>query len=175
MVLFDTSILSLVLHPGAKGPTDSSGKLIPEARERAQYLVQVLDEGKTMIIIPTPALAELLVIAGSAGPKYLDVINGRSCFKIADFDTRAATEVALQIRNAKETGDKRQGSTSTWAKAKFDRQIVAIGKVEGVTTIYSDDEDIQKDSSDSGIEAKGTKDLPSPPASQPKLFGEGDE
>ncbi|MGH9400720.1 MAG: hypothetical protein ACRD2P_01280 [Terriglobia bacterium] len=171
----DASILSLVLHPGAKGPTDSRGKLIPEARERAQYLVQVLDEGKTKIIIPTPVLAELLVIAGSAGPKYLDAINDRSCFKIADFDKRAATEVALQIRNAMKTGDKRQGSTSTWAKIKFDRQIVAIGKVEGVTTIYSDDEDVQKYSADSGIEAKGTKDLPMPPASQPKLFGEGNE
>jgi hypothetical protein len=170
MVLFDATILSLLLHPGAKAPTDADGNPIENARERVEYLVQILEDAKTKIIIPSPALAELLVVAGPAGPKYLDEINDRSCFKIADFDKRAAVEVAVQIRNAVKGGDKKEGSISTWAKIKFDRQIVAIGKVEGVATIYSDDEDVCNYAKSSDIEVKGVNDLPLPPPRQTDLF-----
>ena len=68
MVLFDATALSLLLHPGAKPPNDSTGNPVSRARERIELLVQTLDEKKAKIIIPTPALAELLVIAGPAGP-----------------------------------------------------------------------------------------------------------
>ena len=71
MVLFDATMLSLLFHPGAKAPTDADGKLIPRARERVEHLVETLEKSKTKIIIPTPALAELLVLAGAAGPKYI--------------------------------------------------------------------------------------------------------
>lgn len=40
-------------------------------------------------------------------------------------------------------GRKRENAAATWAKIKYDRQIVAIAKVCGATTIYSDDGDIR--------------------------------
>ena len=138
-------------------------------QERIEYLVRMLDEAKTKIIIPTPALSEVLVIAGPDGSKYLAEINNRSCFKIADFDQRAAVEAAIQIRNAKEGGDKREGTKATWAKVKYDRQIVAIAKVEGASTIYSDDEDIKKYATAIGIEVKGVESFPLPPPKQLSL------
>jgi predicted nucleic acid-binding protein len=142
MVLFDATMLSLLFHPGAKAPTDADSKPIPRARERVEHLVETLEKSKTKIIIPTPALAELLVLAGAAGPKYIEEIEDKAFFKVSDFDKRAAIEVSLQIREAMGSGNKKAGSVSTWAKVKFDRQIVAIAKVEGVTTIYSDDKDL---------------------------------
>jgi predicted nucleic acid-binding protein len=166
MVLFDATVLSLLLHPGAKPPLDYKGNPIERCRERVEHFVETLDQSKTKVIIPTPALSELLVIAGPDGPKYLDEITSRSCFKISDFDQRAAIEAAIQIRDAKKAGDKRQGAEATWAKAKFDRQIVAIAKVEGVQTIYSDDEDVQKYGRSLGIEVKGVESLPLPPPKQ---------
>ena len=36
-------------------------------------------------------------------------------------------------------GDKKDGSDATWAKVKYDRQIVAIAKVNSASAIYSDD------------------------------------
>lgn len=36
-------------------------------------------------------------------------------------------------------GNKRGGSPDPWQKVKFDRQIIAIGKVNSATAIYSDD------------------------------------
>src|ERR1039457_262045 len=116
MVLFDATVLSLLLHPGAKPPKDANGNPVERAPERIEHLIRTLEEEKVKIIIPTPALSELLVVAGPEGAKYLAEINGRSCFKVSDFDQRAAVEAAIQIRNALKQGDKRQGVSATWAK-----------------------------------------------------------
>ena len=139
------------------------------APERIENLVRTLEEEKAKIIIPTPALSELLVVAGPEGAKYLTEINGRSCFKVSDFDQRAAVEAAIQIRSALKQGDKRQGVSATWAKVKFDRQIVAIAKVEGVQKIYSDDEDVEKHGKALGIEVMGVDSLPLPRPSNSNL------
>jgi hypothetical protein len=40
---------------------------------------------------------------------------------------------------------------ATWAKVKFDRQIVAIAKVEKASMVYSDDEDVRKLAAAEGI------------------------
>lgn len=170
MVLFDATMLSLLFHSGAKAPTDANGRPISRARDRIEHLVETLEKSKTKIIIPTPALAELLVLAGSSGPKYIEEIEDKAFFKVSDFDKRAAIEVSLQIRDAMTSGGKRAGSTSTWAKIKFDRQIVAIAKVEGVTTIYSDDGDLTNYEKAQGLDVKGINDLPLPPMKQEKLL-----
>jgi hypothetical protein len=73
----------------------------------------------------------------------VDFVNqlGRSSrFEIAGFDQLAAVEVALAIASAKKSGNKRgDNSTDSWAKIKFDHQIVAICKVKQVRILYSDD------------------------------------
>ena len=175
MVLFDNTILSLLLHPGAKPPNDAKGNPVERAPERIEHLVRTLEDGKVKIIIPTPALSELLVVAGPEGTKYLAEINGRSCFKVSDFDQRAAVEAAIQIRHAMKQGDKRQGTDATWAKVKFDRQIVAIAKVEGVQEIYSDDGHVENYGKALGIEVKRVESLPLPPPRQLTLEPPGSE
>lgn len=169
MVLFDATTLSLLLHPGAKPPQDSNGNPVERSFERVEYLVQTLDENKTKVAIPTPALCEILVIAGPNGAQYLNEINSRACFKVSDFDKRAAVEAAFQIRQARQSGDKRQGTDATWAKVKFDRQILAIAKVDGVQQIYSDDGHIKSYAKTLGIEVIGVGDLPLPPPTQMKM------
>ena len=105
----------------------------------------------------------MLIRAGDAGPKYLQELNSSACFRIVSFDQRAAIEAAAAHRDAIGRGDKREGTNAAWAKVKFDRQIVAIAKIEGATSIYSDDEDIQKLGKKSGIAVIGIADLPLPP------------
>ncbi len=58
-------------------------------------------------------------------------------------------------------GDKR-ANTKTWAKAKFDWQIVAIAKVGNAKIIYSDDGDIARITTRHGLSAIKTDDLPLP-------------
>ena len=116
-------------------------------------------------------LSEALVRAGAeASQKIVEELTRWSVFQIAPFDTRAAIEVAAMTRVAKSTGQKKGSSTATWAKVKFDRQIVAIAKVAGATMIYSDDEDIQTIGGEARIPVKGLADLPLPPENpEPEL------
>ena len=66
-------------------------------------------------------------------------------------------------REAAASGNKRGGSNATWAKVKFDRQIIAIAKVNGATTIYSDDDDIEVLGKRAKIDVIGLAQLPLPP------------
>lgn len=103
---------------------------------------------------------------------YLAEITSSYGFEIAAFDTVAAVEAAIMTADAKRSGGKKAGSGSTWAKIKFDRQIIAIAKVRGVTTIYSNDEDIRKFGERENMKVIGVWDLPEPPPTQPNMFEE---
>jgi hypothetical protein len=74
------------------------------------------------------------------------------------FDVKAAVEYAVMERMR--AGHLNPGQRR--AKAKFDAQIVAIARVEGATTIYSDDSDVKKLWADDD-QVKGIADLPLPP------------
>lgn len=164
MVVLDATALLYLLDPDAKAPTDpETGQPVTRVKERVQHLVETLQKDRQKVIIPTPVLSELLVRAGSAGPEYLNVLNRSARFRIVDFDQRAAVEVAAPTREAMESGGKRGGSSSPWAKIKFDRQIIAIAKVAGASTIYSDDCDIARYAKPAGIAVVRIQDLPLPP------------
>jgi hypothetical protein len=60
--------------------------------------------------------------------------------RIQSFDARAAVELAQMTNAISSTADKRAAIEAPWAKIKFDRQIVAIAKVNGAKAIYTDDE-----------------------------------
>lgn len=165
MVVFDATSLLLLLSTNVAPPRDpTTNDPISDARERMDYLVQRLEKDRTKIIIPTPALSEILVRAGTAGADYLTEIAGSAAFRIADFDTRAAVEVAVMTREALEQGDKRDGGDGTWAKIKYDRQIIAIAKTEGATVIYSDDKNIHTFGVNQGLSVIRLAELPLPPA-----------
>jgi predicted nucleic acid-binding protein len=164
MVVFDATTLLYLLDPEAKPPTDpKTQQPVTAVQARVAHLVETLAKARTKIIIPTPALSEILVRAGDAGPAYLDIVNKSASFRIVPFDQRAAVEVAAALREALDAGDKKGGSKAPWAKLKFDRQILAIAKVEGATTIYSDDSDIQRFAKGTGIEVVPIDALPLPP------------
>ncbi len=122
-------------------------------------------------MIPAPCLTELLSRAGKAREAYLTRITATKTLRVVPFGTRAAVECAIAIDDANSKGDKRGGRKSTWAKAKFDRQIVAIAVTESAKVIYSDDEDIPTYSKHHDIKTIRIMELPLPPeAAQGKLF-----
>ena len=150
MVVFDASLLMLILDDNAKAS-------LPNARERVEYLINCLSKEGERIVIPTPALSECLVHAGPAGPGYLAILSKRAVFRIASFDERAAVGAAFRTWAARQPGDRQ-------AKIKFDRQIVAIAKVEGATAVYADDGNVIAYAREAGMEGYLLADLPEPPA-----------
>ena len=65
------------------------------------------------------------------------------------------------MKRAKDSGDKKEGFRQ-WDKVKYDHQIVAIAKVEGVSELISMDEDIHKHGKLWGIKVLNVSDLPLP-------------
>ncbi len=105
-------------------------------------------------------MAEVLVRSGAGRAKYVSVLGDTWKFQILPFDSRAAIEAAdliAAIKSSKEKWD-------TWAKVKFDIQIVAIAKAEAATLIYSDDRDIENFAKRLNIRVMRICDLPLPPA-----------
>lgn len=159
LVAFDSSFLIILFDSryGDKGDLDP----------RLSHLLATLDKEKATIIIPAPALSEVLIGAKDAAPKYLGIINSSARFKVAPFAERAAVEAAAAHREAIEAGDKKEGSPS-WAKVKYDRQIVSIAIVEGASVIYSNDRDIKRLAAGSALEVIEMDELPEPPPSRPE-------
>ena len=162
MVAFDAHFLMLALRSAL--PTS-----VDRAKERVEKLLTDLQQSGERIVIPTPALCEFLVHAGTAGPQYIDTLQKSLKFKVAPFSVRAAVEVASAIEIAIKKGNKRGGSKDTWAKVNFDRQIAAIAKVEGCHTIYSDDDGLKKFAERLKLKVVTLAELDLPPSKHPLI------
>lgn len=174
IVSLDANMLLLLLDKDARAPIDpATGQPLQHAFERVAYLVKTLDKKRAKIIIPTPALSELLVYAGQAGPQYIAILNRSASIQIADFCQRSAVEAADLTADAiRRSGHMRGGSMETRAKIKFDRQIVAISKVHGASVIYSDDAGVSVEGARVNMGCIRSNELPLPPANaQESLFG----
>ncbi len=175
MVVFDATFLSYLLYPESQAPLDPlTNQPVPRAKERVEFLIETLRRSKQKIIVPTPALAEILVVVPKA-QEVFEILCSSRWFEICPFDQKAAIECAEFIRAALKNEEKK-GPASTWGKAKFDMQIVAIAIVVGAEAIYTDDGDISRRLKDSRIRVIGIADLPLPPPKQmPLNLSEDDE
>jgi predicted nucleic acid-binding protein len=168
MVAIDNTTLALLLHPAAKPPIDpKTGLPLAKARERIEQLITDLDAEDERIVIPTPVLCEFLILAAKDGPQYLEKIQTSKTLLLKPFDERAAVELAAMELSARGKGGRKAASASPYQKVKFDRQIVAIAKVNGAHTIYSDDEDLGRFAKNAGMKVVCTWDLLIPPSKTP--------
>lgn len=174
MVVFDTSVLLLVLDPNAKAPDDPvTGASVEKAAERIEHLIANLSADKEQIVIPTPVLSEVLVHAGGAMQPYLDILNEQAVFRIAHFDEKAAIECALAMRDAINRGGHRIDAANpdvSKTKIKFDRQIVAVAKAEGAHTVYADNEDVHRYAKLADLKVYRTVELDIPPEDPQRAF-----
>ena len=99
---------------------------------------------------------------------HLEVPSGSAWFRVVPFDQRAA--VATILREARPGRKLQVGTSGTRASPEFDRQILAIARVAGETTIYSDDDDMTVLGKPLGFDVIKTHQLPLPPAEQESLF-----
>jgi hypothetical protein len=174
LIVFDATALMLMVHPDAMPPTDPvTGAPVSQVRERFEFLEQRIQSSGETILIPAPALAEVLVGLEDDGPAVIERLNGSARFKIAEFDTMAAVELAAMTREAIRAGDKKDGSASPWQKVKIDRQIIAIARSRGAHAIYSDDEGLARFASNVGIQVVQTWSMLLPPVDPQRALFEG--
>lgn len=148
-VVFDATVLIDLFNSRVKG----------DRRARLDGLVDALTAGRIKVLIPTPALSELLIHAGKARDEYYRILSRTSPYQIAAFDAKASMECALQLEQAL---TRRQQAAITKTKLKFDWQIVSIAITRGATAIYSDDEDIARCGKHAGVSVQAIDSLPIP-------------
>ena len=171
MAVFDATALIHLLEPDAPSIIDpATEKPVPDAKARFDHLVETLEQKRESIIIPTPALSEVLVHANDAIATYLEVLNNSSRFRVVPFDQRAAIELANIVRESLSDRKLQVGTGGTRASLKFDRQLLAIARVQEEVTIYSDDRDMYKLGEPLGFNVIRTYDLPVHPGEQQPLF-----
>jgi hypothetical protein len=156
MVEFDTTFLTWVFVENAKHE-------IVDAKERVAYLLSELSARGDQIVIPTPALSEILIKMGKARQAVIDEFTKNPRWIIAPFDLRAAIELSTFSDTKLTRHDKKQGIAATKAKVKFDRQIVAIGKVLRVSCVYSDDGDVREIGRREGVTVQSVAEITLPP------------
>lgn len=115
----------------------------------------------------------------TATQAIVERLNKQAIFSVESFDQRAAIEVAVMLRDELKGGKKAlKAGAETWAKLKYDRQIVAIAKVVGATMIYSDDGGVAAVAARSKIPVVSVGELPLPPEDPQEelpFYGEPDD
>jgi predicted nucleic acid-binding protein len=162
ILTLDNSTLTLLINPDARPPDDpKTREPLKYAKERVEGLILSLGSSDRLII-PTPVLAEVLVAAEDGAPEILNQMQTLARIQVAPFGQRAAVELAAMTRDALKLGTKKGSSTEPWQKVKFDRQIIAIARVSGSDTIYSDDVKLCEFARSVGVSTQSTWDLPLP-------------
>jgi hypothetical protein len=100
MVAFDNTILSILLFPDAEVNEGPDRKPVERAHDRVNALVQEIADGGERVLIPTPALAEVLATPDCEVDEVLSALRASAYIRIGDFDQRAAVELALRLRAA---------------------------------------------------------------------------
>jgi predicted nucleic acid-binding protein len=174
MVVIDSTFLLLFLNPNAPVPADENGVPVSKSKERIDLLIKELSSSKSRVLIPAPVLSEVMIQAGDRFIEVIEKIAKQSIFEIVPFDQAAAIEVAMIAKS--ELGKRKPDRVTTYAKLKYDRQIVATAKVRGATVIYSDDKGIKALCQRGDIKAVSLLDLPLPPEDpQPDMFKDESE
>jgi predicted nucleic acid-binding protein len=159
-----TFLLHLFAPAGTVGVVlDANGQPVTMPKERVQGLVAELEKTGATIIVGTPALSEMMVHAGvQAGQAWLQIMNASKAFKVVPFDAKSAIEVALMAGHAVKGQGGKTATVETYAKLKYDRQIVAIARTEGATVFYTDDDRQGNIAKRLGLVVRGLADCPIP-------------
>ena len=171
VVAFDADVLILLLQPSIDPPIDpTTQRPVEYVSDRLAQLVADLTERDARVIVPAPALAELLVVPAADASELLKVIDKKAVFRIEPFSAADAVEAAASTREALARGDKKSGADASWPCVKTDRQIVAVARRCGVQTIYSNDAGMRKFAGD--IPVVSVWELPVPPEPLKLQFGD---
>lgn len=162
-VVFDTNFLISLFSRNLPAPIDlKTGQPIESFHEGFEHLLRSLQKDRIKILIPTPVLAEVLVREPQARQAHLKTLRRKQSIRIVPFDVKAAVELASMTREASERDNKFSASSQSRQKVKFDRQIVAIAKVQEAGVIYSDDKKLRKFAETADLRVISQQELPQP-------------
>lgn len=161
MPVFDSTTLMFLVQPNAKPPNDpATGEPLTNVSRRIARLIREIESKSQTIVIPTPALAEVLVIVKGKIDEWIFMLQQSRHFHIAGFDVDAVKTLVHVTQKIHENRVFESQSPFTKAQLKYDRQILAVALAENENTIYSDDQGIKQMERYFDIEVIQTHTLP---------------
>lgn len=153
-VAIDTMIVIWSLGKPHKGAKKTSRQKFAEMRRRSCILLETLAEASETVIVPTPAVSELLVgIESAKHGTFIAELQQR--FFLPPFDIHASALAADLWQKHRKLPKEDQ---SERPRLKMDVLIVATAKVAGAVKFYSHDAKCRSLAHLAGMEAH---DLPS--------------
>jgi predicted nucleic acid-binding protein len=161
MIVVDTNFLILLFDPEAMPRVDRGG-------DRVRHFIDKLTEKRETIMIPAPALAELVAGRVDRVEEIVAAIRGYSAFEVQPFDEVIAIETGLLIRRwLDKVPDRPEGSR---VPMKYDAQIAATAMVRNARAICTDDQRYDPWLEGTRIEVFQLIDLEPPPEPPQKPF-----
>ena len=134
-----------LVQPNAKPPNDpATGEPLSNVNGRIDRLIRSIESNSQTIVIPTPALAEVLVVARGKIEDWISMLQQSRHFQIVDFEINAVKKLVDVTQKIHKDEAFESQSAFTKAQLKFDRQIIAIALAQNQDTIYSDDQGIKR-------------------------------
>ena len=162
-VCLDATALMCLLDTRLNEFPAPDGSILGNMRRRMDHLIASIDQVNGSVIVPTPALAELLVGAGVQRAAMLRSLENSKAIRVEPFGKMAAVNCANLDNQAISDGDKKDGVRSSWQKVKIDHQIVAIAQVARCDRIVTGDPDVEKIAGRTAIAATFVWELDLPP------------
>lgn len=142
-------------------------RIVGDHRAKLDALFRELNAKHATILVPTPALTEIMVWAGEARGPYMQILSKNKVFQLAPFDGRAAMECASLLEDAFTKNERKQ---ITKTKFKFDWQITAIALSRGADILYSEDGDLERCSAKVGLTFQKPSLLPVPEHARQRML-----
>lgn len=159
-VAFDNTFLTLLLDPTSPVRANpSTGTPTLHMPARMQTLIDDLTERDAKLIIPTPAIAEVMCRLANYD-EVLTQLSQYKCIEPYAFDQKCALTLAdLSHKHGKELKDARKLNNWSRQQVKVDLQIVAVALTYGADTLYTDDDGQTKFAEQCGLNVLHTWDL----------------
>ncbi len=154
MIVIDTNVLATLIaaNPSSEEYTNIIS-LFQDAKRKGYY-----------IGIPTPVIAEFLVIDNDIRTQFFEIFKNNKSIKILPFDLKSAYECSDIEAYARKTGNKLHPlpkESEPYQKVKIDRQILAIALSNNAKLLVTNDIPLKKISEAHGVlEVKLISELP---------------
>ena len=106
-VCLDATALMCLLDTRTNEFHAPDGSVVGHMQRRMDHLVATIDRAKGSVLVPTPALAELLVGAGAQRAAMLRALESGKARRIEPFGKMAAVHCASLDNQAISDGDKK--------------------------------------------------------------------
>jgi hypothetical protein len=171
MVAFDNTILSILLFPDAVVHQGPEPKPVERAHDRVNALVQEIADAGEQVLVPSPALAEVLATPDCDMEEVLSTLRGcihpdRRLRSARRSRTGHPSSCRLYCRRYSGRPEDHEDKDEVRSADRGDRTD------QRPRVLYSDDDGVKKFEEGSGLKVKRTSDLPIPLIQQ-QLFEGG--